>query len=106
MPRYLVEAKYTLEGIRGLRDKGGTARVAASKALIEEMGGTLESLYFCFGDTDAYLVCTMPDNVTAAAVSLIVGSAGGVATRTTVLLTPEEMDEAAQKQGSYRPPGS
>ena len=105
MPKYLVEVKYTLDGMKGLREKGGTARVAASKALIEEMGGTLEGFYFAFGDRDAFVIADLPDNVASAALGLIVGASGGVNSTVTVLLTPEEIDEAAKKQATYRPPG-
>jgi uncharacterized protein with GYD domain len=48
----------------------------------------------------------MPDNVAAAATGLIVSAGGGVSTRTIVLISAKEMDEAANKQTSYRPPGS
>jgi uncharacterized protein with GYD domain len=106
MPRYLFEVKYTHDGLKGLKANGGTARVAASKALIEEMGGSLESFYFAFGDVDAYLIADLPDNVTSAAIGLIVGDAGGVNTATTVLITPEELDAASKKQATYRRPGS
>jgi uncharacterized protein with GYD domain len=106
MPHYLFEVKYTLDGIRGLKEKGGTARVAATKALIEEMGGSLESFYFAFGSNDAYIIAELPGTVATAAIGLIVGASGGVNTGTTVLITPEEIDEAAKSQSSYRPPGS
>lgn len=105
MPKYLVEAKYTLDGLRGLKQQGGTARVAAASALAKEMGGSVESFHFAFGEADAYGIFDMPDNVSAAAVGLIVSSSGGVTTRTTVLITAEEMDAAAKKQASYTPPG-
>jgi uncharacterized protein with GYD domain len=105
VPKYLFEVKYTLDGMKGLKEKGGTARVAASKALVEEVGGTLESFHFAFGGRDAFLIADLPDNVATAALGLIVGAAGGVSTAVTVLLTPEEIDEAAKKQATYRPPG-
>lgn len=105
MPKYLFEVKYTLDGMKGLKEKGGTARVAASRALVEEVGGTLESFHFAFGGRDAFLIADLPDNVATAALGLIVGAAGGVNTAVTVLLTPEEIDEAAKKQATYRPPG-
>jgi uncharacterized protein with GYD domain len=105
VPKYLVEVKYTLDGMKGLKEKGGTARVAASKALIEEVGGTLESFHFAFGGRDAFVIADLPDNVAAAALGLIVGASGGVNSAVTVLLTPEEIDEAAKKQATYRPPG-
>ena len=106
MPKYLVEVKYTLDGMKGLKAQGGTARVAASKALIEEVGGSIESFYFAFGDRDAVIIADLPDNVASAALGLIVGASGGVNSAVTVLLTPEEIDEAAKKQATYRPPGS
>ena len=106
MPKYLVEAKYTLDGLKGLKAKGGSARMAAAKALAEELGGSIESFHFAFGEADAYLVADMPDNVSAAAIGLIVSASGAVSTRTTVLITPEEMDAATKKQASYSPPGT
>jgi uncharacterized protein with GYD domain len=105
VPRLLVEVKYTLDGIRGLRAEGGAARVTTAKALIKELGGTMVSFDFAFGGSDAYLIADMPDTVAAAATGLIVSAGGGVTTRTTVLISPEEMDEAAKRQTSYRPPG-
>jgi uncharacterized protein with GYD domain len=106
MPKYLVEVKYTLDGIKGVRSEGGSARVKAAKAAVEEQGGTVESFYFAFGHNDAYLVVDMADNVSAAAVGLIVSAAGGVTTNTVVLLTAEEMDAAAKRETHYRPPGA
>jgi uncharacterized protein with GYD domain len=105
MPKYLFEVKYTPEGMKGLRANGGSARLAASKALVEEVGGTIESFYFAFGGRDAFIIADLPDNVAGAALGLIVGASGGVNSAVTVLLTPEEIDEAAKKQATYRPPG-
>jgi uncharacterized protein with GYD domain len=105
MPKYLVEVKYTLDGIKGVKAEGGSARVVAAKAAIEEQGGKVEAFYFAFGDNDAYVLVDMPDNVSAAAVGLIVSAAGGVTTRTVVLLSADEIDAAAKRQTLYRPPG-
>jgi len=105
MPKYLVEVKYTLEGIKGLKAEGGAARVAAATAAIEEQGGKVEAFHFAFGASDAYVVVDMPDNVSAAAVGLIVSAGGGATTNTVVLLSADEMDAAAKRQSSYRPPG-
>ncbi len=107
MAKYLVEVEYTLEGIRGVTSEGGTARVAAATAGIEELGGKVEEFYFAFGKTDAVVIVDIPDNISAAALGLAVTAGGGAATRTTVLLTAAEMDDAAQRasNSSYRPPG-
>jgi uncharacterized protein with GYD domain len=106
MAKYLLEVNYSLEGIRGVKAKGGSARVAAATELIEGLGGKIESFYFAFGGSDVFVVADMPDNVTAAAAALIVTAGGGATTKTVALLTPEEMDAAAKKDASYRPPGS
>jgi len=43
--------------------------------------------------------------VDAAALSLAVNASGAVASRATVLITPEEVDQATKKTVKYRPPG-
>jgi hypothetical protein len=51
------------------------------------------------------VVVDLPDNV-AAAVATAVAATGAVSIKTTVLLTPEEVDAAAKVDVSYRPPGT
>jgi uncharacterized protein with GYD domain len=74
--------------------------------MAEGLGGRLESFYFAFGETDAYVVLDLPDNRTAAAASIAVTTAGGATSEVVVLLTPEDVDEAAKVSVDYRPPGS
>ena len=105
MPTFLMHANYVGDGITGLLKEGGSARRAAAAQAIESLGGKLEAFYYAFGETDAYLIATMPDNVTMASVALKVSASGRVTVRTTVLITPEEMDQAAKKTPTYRPPG-
>jgi len=104
MPKYLLEVNYTLDGIKGVKSEGGSARVAAATEAIEGLGGKVESFYFAFGDTDVYVVADYPDNVSVAAAALAVRR-GGAKVRTVVLLTPAEVDAAAAKKTTYRPPG-
>lgn len=106
MPKYLLEVNYTLDGIRGVKSNGGSARVAAAKELIEGLGGTLESFYFAFGRTDVYAVADFPDTVSAAAAALSVSAGGGATVRTVALLSAAEIDDAIAKKTTYRPPGS
>jgi len=106
MPKFLFEASYTLEGVKGVSGAGGSSRRDAVAAVAESAGGTLECFYFAFGDRDAYVVCDLPDNESAAAVALTVNAAGGATVKTVVLLTPEEVDAAAERTVDYRPPGS
>lgn len=106
MANCLVEASYTREGVAGVQDKRGSSRRDAVAAMAAGLGGTVESFYFGFGERDAYVVVDLPDNEAAAAVALAVNASGGATTKTTVLLTPEQIDEAAQRSVDYRPPGS
>ena len=105
MAKYLLEVTYTLDGVRGLKSEGGTARVAAATQAIEGLGGKIDGFYFAFGDVDVYVVADYPDHVSVAAAALAVSAGGGAKVRTTVLLTPAEIDAAASKQTTYRPPG-
>lgn len=105
MPKYLIQANYKSEGVKGLLKEGGTGRRAAIEKLAASVGGSVEAVYFGFGDTDAFVIADMPDNASAAAVALTVGASGTVNVRTTVLMTPEEIDEATKKSPSYRAPG-
>jgi uncharacterized protein with GYD domain len=105
MPKYLVQANYVGEGLKGLLKDGGTGRRAAIEKLFGSVGGKVEAFYFAFGDTDVFVIADVPDNVTAAALSLTVSAAGAATTKITVLLTPEEIDAATKKSPSYRPPG-
>ena len=106
MPKYLIEASYTLDGVKGVQSGGGSSRRDAVATVAESVGGQMESFYFAFGNHDVYTVVDLPDNECAAAVALAVNSAGGAKARTVVLLTPEEVDSAAQRSVDYRPPGA
>ena len=105
MPKFLILASYDVDGVRGIQSAGGSSRRDAVAQALEGVGGTLESFHFSFGDVDAYVIVDAPDNVTATAVTLTVNATGAVRAKTVVLLTPEEVDAAAQKSVSYTPPG-
>jgi len=105
MPKYLIQASYTADGIQGLIKDGGSKRRAAAEQAIKGLGGNLEAFYYAFGDTDVFTIADAPDNQSAAAVSLAVTASGAVRTKITVLMSPEEMDQATKKTVSYRPPG-
>ncbi len=105
MPKYMFEARYTTEGVRAIADKGGSARRDAVEKAFEASGGKMEAFYFAFGPSDAYVFGELPDNETAAAVALAVNSDDRVGAKTVVLLTPEEVDVAAEKSVEYTGPG-
>jgi uncharacterized protein with GYD domain len=106
MAKFLIAASYTPEGLRGLaKDKASGRRKAVGDALAA-LGGKLEAIYWAFGESDAFVICDCPDNITAAALSLAVSAVGLVRTTTTPLLTGEEVDQALAKSVSIRVPGA
>ena len=105
MAKYLLQANYVGEGLKGLVKEGGSSRRAVVEKMIDSMGGKLEAFYYAFGETDLYAIAEMPDNVSAAAFGLTVAASGAVTLKTTVLMTPQEIDKAIKKSPSYRPPG-
>jgi uncharacterized protein with GYD domain len=105
MPKYLIQGSYVGEGLKGLLKEGGSNRRAAVEAVIKGMGGTLESFYYAFGEDDVLGVAEFPDNAAAAAFSLAVNASGTVKVKTTVLMAPEEVDEATKRTVDFRPPG-
>src|SRR5580700_10048351 len=98
----MLEAHYSTEGAKGVMKDGGSGRRAAVAKMAESVGGKLESFYFAFGGVDAFVVVDLPDNVTAAAVALTISQTGAGSVKTVVLLTPEDMDNAAKKSVEYR----
>ena len=105
MGKYLYQAVYTDEGLEGLLKEGGSKRREAVEKALKSLGGTLEAFYYSFGDTDVFAIVELPDNVSASTFSLLVTAAGGATVSTTVLITPEEVDQATKKTLDYRPPG-
>jgi uncharacterized protein with GYD domain len=106
MAKYLIKGNYVGDGIKGLMADGGTKRRAAAAAAIESVGGSLDCLYYAFGDTDLFGICDLPDAASAVAISLLINSSGSVNLNFTPLMTPEDLDAATTKSPSYRPPGT
>ena len=105
MPKYLTMGSYTLDGIKGVVKEGGTGRRKAVQSAIEALGGKLESFYFAFGEHDVVVIAEAPDNVSIAALLVGIASTGTVNLKTTVLLTPEELDQATRKTIAFRAAG-
>ena len=106
MPKYLVRASYTAEGLKGLQKDKASGRRAEATKVIESLGGKLECFYFAFGEDDAVMIYDLPDNVAAARASMAVNASGLVVSKTTPLLTVEEVDQAVGAPDiGFRGPG-
>jgi uncharacterized protein with GYD domain len=106
MPKYLISANYTAKGMEGVAAAGAKSRVDAVSTMLEGMGGRLESFHFAFGDTDVFAIFEAPDDEAAAAAAIAINSSGAVSTRTTKLLTVDQVDEALRRTVDYRAPGA
>jgi uncharacterized protein with GYD domain len=105
MAKYLIQASYTAEGLKGLHKDSASGRRDAVSKMVAQLGGKVDGFYFSFGVHDAHVILDLPDNVSAAALSMAVSATGLVRTITTPLMTVEEADAALKKKVSYKPPG-
>jgi uncharacterized protein with GYD domain len=105
MAKYLLTASYTADGVKGLMKDGGSKRQQAAEAAVKSVGGRMEAFYFAFGQHDAIVLIDAPDNASVAAASMAINASGAVQTKTVVLLTAEEIDQATKKTATYQPPG-
>ena len=98
MPKYLIQASYSADGLKGLmKDKASGRKVAVDK-LFASVGGKVESVYYCFGDYDVVLIADLADDAAMAAASINACSTGLVRIKTTPLLTIAETDQALGKK--------
>jgi uncharacterized protein with GYD domain len=106
MTKYFFQANYVGPGIKGLMQEGGSKRRDAVVKALDSVGGSLESLYYAFGETDVLGVFEIPDQSSAVALSLMINSTGAVQLHLTPLMTPEDIDAAVGRTPSYRAPGT
>jgi uncharacterized protein with GYD domain len=106
MGYYLVQAAYTADAWSTLvgspQDRSEPVR-----EMVEDAGGSLKAFYLAFGDFDVVAIVELPDDATAAAVSIATSAAGAVrAIKTTPLITPEDAVRALAKAKAiaYQPP--
>ena len=104
MPKYLVQGSYTGEGLHGLLHEGGSSRRAMVEKLARDMGGKLEVFYFCFGSDDFVIILDLPGNIDMAATAIVAQASGTVKSRVTVLMAPEEVDQAVKRKVDFHPP--
>jgi uncharacterized protein with GYD domain len=105
MAKFLFQATYAPEGVKGLEKDKPSGRKAALTKAVESIGGKLEAFCFSFGDNDWLLLADLPDAASAAAFSFAVSGSGLLRVVTTPLLTVEEADAAFAKKVDFQAPG-
>jgi uncharacterized protein with GYD domain len=103
MAKFLFQITYTEAGVQEVLKEGGYKQKEILETAIRSLNGWLEVMYFSFGEVDLIVVTELPDNISAAAFSMIASSAGAAKIKTTVLISPEEIDKASKKTITYRP---
>jgi uncharacterized protein with GYD domain len=106
MPKFLVQVGYTAEGLKVLMKDKAAGRTAAVKKAVASVGGKLEALYWVLGEDDAVSIVELPDAESAAAMGMALGASGLARTKTTRLLTADEVDVALGKTVNYRATGN
>ena len=108
MPYYMWTGSYTREAAQALIKKPQSREAAARKG-IEAAGGKALHLFIAMGNRDIVAICEMPDDISAAALSLALGAGGAVTNgSTTKLMTFGDFAQVMKKAGpvaaAYKPP--
>ena len=101
MSKYMLKLSYTLDGVKGVKAKGGSSRRETAEGAVKSVGGSVEAFYFALGETDAYVIADLPDVTVAAALALAVAAGGEAVVRTVQLVSPEDIDAAAVREVGY-----
>ena len=97
MPHYVLLVNWTDQGIRNV--KGTVDRTDDVAKLAEKHGGRLEQFYWTVGPYDLVAIGEAPDDESASAFALELGSVGNVRTTTMRAYDREEMSGIIQRLG-------
>jgi len=108
MSKYMLVGGYTTESWKAMIENP-TDRTAAARKVIEAVGGKLESFYWSFGEDDFMAIFDAPDDLSAGAGAIAVGSSGTLRNvRTIKLITADEsrklLEKAKVATAGYVPP--
>jgi len=109
MPKYVSFFTYSSEAWGRMINAPGD-RTAALRQVLDSVGGSLDAMYWMFGDYDGMVIFDVPDSAGAAAVSIAAGSSGAFKhLETHELFTREQLGETLARARTatqvYRPPG-
>jgi uncharacterized protein with GYD domain len=109
MPKYVSFFTYSSETWGRMISAPGD-RAAALRQVLDSVGGSLDAMYWMFGDYDGMVIFDAPDPASGAAVSIAAGSSGAFKhLETHELFTQEQLGETLARAKSttqaYQPPG-
>lgn len=91
MATFISLVNFTQQGIRDF--KTSPDRAAKFKSMAQKAGATVKEIYWTIGGHDAVVIMEAPDDETATAVMLSLGSLGNVRTQTLRGFNSSEMEE-------------
>jgi uncharacterized protein with GYD domain len=97
MATYVSLIRWTEQGIKDFRDT--THRADAFTKQVESAGGRVRELVWTIGQYDMVCVVDFPDEETAVAALLQVGSLGNVRSETLRAFSSEQMDDIIRRAG-------
>jgi uncharacterized protein with GYD domain len=97
VPAYVTLLNWTDQGIKNFRDT--VRRAEDFRDLAEKSGGRVRELLWTVGEYDIVTVIEAPDDETATALLLQVGSLGNVRTKTMKAFSAEEMNAIISRAG-------
>ena len=89
MATYIALSNFTDQGIRSIKDS--TKRADAVKEAASKFGAKMTQIYWTLGKYDLVAIIEAPDDISATAFALAIGSAGNVRMQTMRAFTKEEM---------------
>ncbi len=91
MATFITTMHFTEQGIKSVRDT--CERAAAFKAAAKKLGVTVKGTYWTLGAFDGVIVCEAPDEETATAALLLLGTLGNIRTQTARAYDDAEMQK-------------
>ena len=89
MANYIILGSFTDQGIRNVKDT--TKRADAVRSMAENVGATIKDIYWTLGSYDIVAVLEAPDDESATALGISIGSLGNVRTQTLRAFTADEI---------------
>ena len=90
MATYIALSNFTDQGIRSVKDS--TKRADAVQAAAAKFGAKMTQIYWTLGQYDLVAIIEAPDDASAAAFAVAIGSAGNVRLQTLRAFSKDEMD--------------
>ena len=97
MPKYVILANWTDQGVKNAKDT--VSRYHAAKQLAESKGGKFDAFLWTIGPYDMVAVTEVPDDETGAAINLALAAGGNVRTLTMRAFGEDEMTGIVGQMG-------